>query len=561
MKTISLWIIVTLVAIPLLPNGFIFPKDVAFLGGIGLLTIFFFKPKFSIKMKWILPFVLLIVSIFLSFSNIRNQGQFELQLVTIFGAMFFFFFAQAEFGSSEQFKVYFYKALVLIGIFEVALSVCEMIAIRGVRVTNLSSKMNFVGSFGNPEYLAFFLGAGFLVTIHQKDIFIKRWVQIVCQGILLLGLFLSESRLTWLSLAASFAIYYLLGRHRKKSIYLISGSIAAFAFLAIIKNSLLGIHTLQGRLLIWKSAVSIANQSSWMGVGLGQFRNYFFDSMKAIIASGNKVFIDNSAFSERAHNEYFDALAEGGIFLLLALCLVLGYFLAISLKNIQRGEKNSESHFWIFTTIVCFFSFPLHILPNLLTIIIFMATLLPTKNLPDAFDLKKLRFLKPIFAIGFVAIALKISLTSFCNWMATKEIKNGNMTVAMEWAKTGLQCNADNYDLLLTSARLQYVTFDLIKALDSTDKIYSKSKTVDVLKLRGLVLLSLKNLENAKINYLELETAYPRMVTPKYYLGRIYSLQGRKDIAVNYFSKIQTLPVLNDKAIFDRYFSKVFVVR
>lgn len=560
MKTISLWIIVILVAIPLLPNGFIFPKDVAFFGGIGLLTIFF-KPKFSIKKKWILPFVLLIVSIFLSFSNIRNQGQFELQLLTIFGGIFFFFFAQAEFGSTEQLKVNFYKALVLIGIFEVALSVCEMVAIHGLRVTNLSTKMSFVGSFGNPEYLAFFLGAGFLVTLHQKDIFMKTWVRILSQGILLLGLFLSESRLTWLSLAASFAIYYLQGRHWIKSIYLIVGSMAAFSFFAIIKNSLLGIHTLQGRLLIWKSAISIADQSSWVGVGLGQFRNYFFDSMKAIIASGNKVFIDNSAFSERAHNEYFDALAEGGIFLLFSLCLILGYFLTISLKNIRRGEKNSESHFWIFMTIVCFFSFPLHILPNLLTVIIFMALLLPAKDLREEFDFKQLRFLKPLFAVSFVALALKISLTSFCSWRTTKEIKNGDTTEAMEWAKTGLQWDSDNYDLLLTSARLQYVKFDLIKAFDSVDKMYSTAKTVDVLKLRGLVFLSLKNFENAKMNYLELETAYPKMVTPKYYLGRIYSQQGHKDIATNYFSMIQTLPALNEKATFDRNFSRVFIVR
>lgn len=548
-----------------MPNGFVFPKEIFFFGGLGILTLTL-REKIFLPKEWIFLALLLLISTGVTYSNIRNFSQFEIQLFTIFGSAGFFHFAKSEFRFEEGLKNKFFKLLVILGVFETILGACEMLLVRTTRLQNLAPKMNFVGSLGNPEYLAFFIGVAFLIAFHERNLFKKAQIRPLFLGILLIGLLLTESRLTWLSLMITFLIYFIMTKQKITTFYFLLISMIGIISLTSFNKTLLGLHTIQGRLLIWKSAVKIAEKSSWMGVGLGQFRNYFFDSMKEIIATGNPTFINNSALAERAHSEFLDFFAEGGIPLLLFICLILGYFLLISFKNLSQNERKSESYVWIFTVATCFFSFPLHILPNLLTVNIFMVLLQPRRFSPNSeikktFQISRFHFLRFVCCFCFVALAAKISVASYCIWKATREIKNGDTMAAIKWTKNGLLWDADSYDLQLTLARLQYVTFDLKGAEYSANKVYSTIKTVDVFKLRGLVFLGLNKFEDAKDNYLELETAFPKMVTPKYYLGRIYSQLGQEKLAKVYFSKIKMLPATNEKASFDRDFSKVFLTR
>jgi len=465
--------------------------------------------------------------------------------------------------NDNQAKIQLMKTIVMIGVFQAMLGISQYYWIEfGPRVVLMNDKMKVVGTLGNPEFLAFFLGGSLLLAWHLPLLFKNARVRYVAIGILTIGLLFTASRVMWFALAFPLGlnIYSTKSLGRKQKLLIAVPVMMMFTGSCYFFHP--NPHTFYGRLLIWAVSVNMIAASHGLGVGIGQYHFHFIESLQAVFAFINEHYPDlgflekNAAYADRAHSELLDFSAEGGI-----LFSALGIFMLVKLFRSAKASPLSGFYksFLTFSALGSLISFPLHIVPNLIVCVVLCACILSETNGTPVEDAETGRAAygpKLLFASLFIGVGFQSAWVDFFLCKSEKEARFGNGSGAESSATIGLRLNPGDERLLIQKARLEYLDFRSREALRTLEAISDKPRTVDHYKLKGLALMSLKDFPAAEINYHELENAFPQMITPKYYLGRIALASGDKEKARGYFNRIQKLNARNEKAEFDKAFSK-----
>ncbi|HTC20349.1 MAG TPA: O-antigen ligase family protein [bacterium] len=210
-------------------------------------------------------------------------------------------------------------------------------------------------TLGNPDYLGGYLVGliplAFILTIRSRHQESWLWFRAVTL-FLLMGLWMTRVRGAFLALGAA-ALFLLAvflfswGRDLfRRNIRFV---LAAFAVLVIAGGVYLTRHgglaafsakqiTVQQRVQLYQVVWEMVKDHPWFGIGLGQLGAQFplYQSKPWAVADYPQ---HPYTFSEHAHNEYLQFLAEGGVPGLLLFLLIL----LVYAKSIQDFLKNTAS--------------------------------------------------------------------------------------------------------------------------------------------------------------------------------------------------------------------------
>ncbi len=478
---------------------------------------------------------------------------------SFFGYYLIYLLFRESFVRSPERKVFVWKTVVLLGLFQIAIGISQTIILRDPgRIRNLGMKQTFVGSIGNSEYLAFFLSMCLLAVTFQSKIIqnnLTRWLTwLMLAG----GILCTESRLSVLSLLLIFLFSFFRSRSNHK--FALASAGAGIFLLSVwfgishreMLQQLLDTQSIRGRLLYSIAALNIIKNTSLIGTGFGGFQTHLFSALGEVLSSSRGTWISNaSGFTDRVHNEYLDLLLEGGLFLMIPLSLM-----SIRLIGLARDSKDTFNFSSLVFILLMFIgSFPMHVIPNALLILIILADV-NSKNQVSALEppnhdwpVKGCAIL--ISAMSFTLFAC-ISFSELTHKQVQQLVASSNLNLARVKIDRGLSINPAASDLRLELARILYMQFHNKEALQELDKIESQKISVDSCKLRGLIFLSQKDYHSAIHVYKLLAKSFPNMITPHFYLARIYLRTGESETAKKYLQDVAHLTALNEKAQWDK---------
>jgi O-antigen ligase len=256
------------------------------------------------------------------------------------------------------------------------------------------------GSFGNPNFFAGYLAvimpvaAGTYLYADKKQIpETFKYLSVITFFACLLALVATHTRAAWLAVAAGVGLVVVCRYHwwaifakiANTAVKKAACAVACLCFLAALGAGLymLKPDSAYGRLFIWKvTATRMVPRHPVFGIGFNRFKAEYDNEQAAYFASGlgskKEKWVAGNV--KKAHNEYLQILAELGIAgLLLFGGLLAGLFWRCNRFVNNKKLKSQEDNRWLMHTmmaallsagILAFFSFPFHILPTLVMIII-----------------------------------------------------------------------------------------------------------------------------------------------------------------------------------------------
>ena len=206
--------------------------------------------------------------------------------------------------------------------------------------------------------------------------------------------------------------------------YLVWGAIA----LAGIVFYFIKQGSADGRLIIWKSALTTWIESPWLGVGIGGFYNAFAEGM-AQLSTSNMDF-SSADVPDDAYNILLKIVVEQG---------VVGGLMAISfaITSLKGLSKNSNPLFYGIVALLVFamFSYPFDLLPYKVIAVLIIVW---SESVGG----------KRLFEIGHIKVLIMAVFLGFASWQAGKM---ANESWSFKWNK----CEWDDHEsLFLVGKRL-----------------------------------------------------------------------------------------------------------
>lgn len=181
-----------------------------------------------------------------------------------------------------------------------------------------------------------------------------------------------------------------------------------------------------GRLIIWKSALTTWIEYPWLGVGIGGFYNAFAEGMTKL--STSNMDFSSADVPDGAYNILLKIVVEQG---------VVGGVMAISLAVVSLKElsKKSKPLFYGIVALMVFamFSYPFDLLPYKVIAVLIIVWSESAGG-------------KPLFEIERIKIFLLASFLGFASWQAGKMT---NESLSVKW----MECVRDNHESLFLLGR------------------------------------------------------------------------------------------------------------
>lgn len=427
------------------------------------------------------------------------------------------------------------KVLLLVSVCQVVIGAFQAAAflISPNHSPGLNAKLVFMGTLGNPEFLATWLAISAIVGIYSP---LEGWsnkARTIILGLVVLGLLCTLSRGAILMFAIAIAIHERfrinLASRRWIAAALISCiSIVALASLIPLPAVLVSTHSLKGRLFLWACTWEIVVSSSGLGVGLDNFAAHFFDAQRAVFNSGLwDSYFPNAAMATRAHNEYLDVLAEGG-WVMLAGMLALAVGGAWALRQDTPESKPFRAAL-LYSALICLISFPIHVTANMVLVGFCIAAAIACTRRPElsenwAMTLRALMLTATIFGVFISGHQLYRSR----KLLEARAAIDRNEFIRAERLLSAVHfTGAELRESQLMMARLLLHRFKPDEALAILKHRELTGREIDGLKLRGVALVDANRLDEALETYQILAETYPLHVTPRYQQGVIYLKMGR----------------------------------
>ena len=342
-------------------DGFTLPKELA-----GVLVIAYFGVRVAFEGRGLLRQPLIQATLLFSTWMVLDSlgvGLLKVEvlkgsvhLMLIFGTLLAVVFACSRGASYEKLA-------------HLALFTGTLMAIHGLFQSFGVEKVDWTSHFegrafstlGNPDYLGGYLAGliplAFILTIRSKHQESWLWFR-AATLFLLVGLWMTRVRGAFLALAA--AVLFLLaafsfswGRDLfRRNIRFV---LVAFAVLILVAGAYIARHgglamfsakqvTIQQRVELYRMVWEIVKDHPWFGIGLGQL-GIQFPLYQAKPWAPADYPQHPYTFSEHAHNEYLQFLAEGGVpGLLLFLAVLVVYAVSVRgcLKNPSSKPEDKE---------------------------------------------------------------------------------------------------------------------------------------------------------------------------------------------------------------------------
>lgn len=423
----------------------------------------------------------------------------------------------------------------------------------------VSNQFKVIGTLGNPDYFAgylvsvapFALGI-FLLSKNQK-IFTK-FFRIIALISFLGCLFIlpsTLSRASWLACSAGIAFILWQKYHFTEKLKIIFNTkikmvsvvaISLIIFLVIIA----GVYQIKpesafGRILLWKVSLNMIEENPLVGVGFNKFDVAYNNYQADYFAKGNgsnteKLLADNV---RHAHNEYLQIGAEIGLIGLLIFLGIIFSAFKFSVKNAQPNAlllvtdkaiiNISAKAGLIGLLVFALFSFPFHILPNIMNFAFLLAVTSKTNNrvIIKKFNLNSL-VIKPaaIFVIAitsFFAIKYLQLYETYFKWNdAFVTAKGGYFDIAeKEYENLFPELKYNGEFLFFYGASLSAVGKykEAVKYLEQAKHKFSDPNLYITL---GQSYAKLNNFNKAENNLIHASNITPYKLFPKYLLAKLY---------------------------------------
>ena len=441
----------------------------------------------------------------------------------------------------------------------------------------VSNQFKVIGTLGNPDYFAGYLVSvapfafGIYLLSKNKKVFAGYFKTIALISFLGCIFILPStlSRASWLACSAGIAVILWQKYHFTEKLKTIFNtkikmvSVVAMSliiFLVIIA----GLYQIKpesafGRLLLWKVSLNMIEENPFVGVGFNKFDVAYNNYQADYFAKGNgsnteKLLADNV---RHAHNEYLQIAAEIGLIgLLIFLGIIFSAFkfsvINNNLNTLQLTERviiniSSKAGF-IALLVFALFSFPLHILPNLINFT-FLLAIISRTNKPIFFKEFTLNSLvtKPVAIILIASISvLTIKYLnlyeSYFKWNdAFRAAKIGYFESAKDEYERLFPVLKNNGEFLFFYGASLSAVGNYNKAIKFLEPAKHKFSDPNLYITLGQTYGRLNDFNKAESNLLHASNITPNKLFPKYLLAKLYYNYNMTEKALNMANEILNL--------------------
>lgn len=515
------------------------------------------------------------------YSSIQDEYFVWLVLLTILYFLWKYFITFDGNNKLNKPAIILFTVFLLSGLLQALYGIMQLYNISPGIVSN---QFKVIGTLGNPDYFAGYLvsvapcALGIFLLSKNKKIFTKFFIIIALISFLGCIFILPStlSRSAWLACSAGIAFILWQKYHFTEKLKILINT--KIKMVSVVVMSLIislviiaGLYQIKpesafGRILLWKVSFNMIEENPIVGVGFNKFDVAYNNYQADYFAKGNgsnseKLLADNV---RHAHNEYLQTSAEIGL-------IGLFIFLGIIFSAFKFSVKNSRSNALILVTdkaiinisakagliallVFALFSFPLHLLPNLINFVFLLAVISKTNNplFVNELNLKSFVF-KPaaIFVIAitsFFAIKYVQLYETYYKWNdAFMASKGGYFDIAEKEYKNLFPVLKNNGEFLFFyGASLSAVGNykEAIKFLELAKQNFSDPNLYITL---GQTYARLNDFNKAESNLLHASNITPYKLFPKYLLAKLFFKNNMNEKAlakaneiINLESKIKT---------------------
>ena len=311
-----------------------------------------------------------------------------------------------------------------------------------------------------------------------------------------------------------------------------------------------------GRLLLWRTSLSVIAENSFWGVGLGKFTSCYGDAQAAILSGmePTDMWVRVADVPQYAFNEYLHFGVEGGV---LAMLLLIGIFLYTIYRLFKCGSSlgNVYGVCLVVLAIFAFASYPFHVLP--FTVV---ATLLLAASVSEFEKGVGANYDRLILGLALLFCTINIWRNPYYSDKALREWSSERRYYNMDIFKT----TVDNYGKLLPTFSDNYAfLFEYGRALSQTEQYElsdsvllmgsALSKDPMFLNLLGKNAVARGNFNSAEEYFKQSVTLLPNRHYPLYLLFDMYLQKGDTVSACHWGERfLNQPPKVNSKFIQDK---------
>lgn len=413
-------------------------------------------------------------------------------------------------------------------------------------------KMKIYSTLGNPNLAAHVLMPALPVTLYRgiRTPGLHRALYFALLMVQAGGLLATQSRHALLATLVMAVVALLwLGSTRVRRITLATlavGALIALAWLAWTALPPSVAHSVKGRWFVWRTAWEMFLNQPWLGVGLGGFGLHHLTHQAGLFASGGfSVYFDNAALIEEAHNQFLHWGATAGAGGLIG-------FTALTATALWQGWRSAAvrahaPHVYLALAGSVFAMLFVATLFYATVALLFWALLALVLRRAEA----------PMHALPlsrtelWVVLAAVMTLLAVSLWWGHREMRAGyfeargdrhmeerDLWQAGRQYRNGLDWHPEHGKLRKKYATTLYLEGRHDEALRELALARRSSGDIAIRILEGEILTRDGRLDEATEVYRQISAAFPKMVSPRFILGQIYVLQGRRDEAAAEFGRI-----------------------
>ncbi|WP_168026817.1 O-antigen ligase family protein [Ignavibacterium album] len=510
-----------------------------------------------------------------NYSSFQDDYFIWLVLLTVLYFLWKYFITFDEGDKLNKTAIILFTVFLLSGLLQALYGILQLYNISpGIA----SNQFKVIGTLGNPDYFGGYIDSvapfalGIFLLAKNKKIFTKFFIIIALISFLgcLFILPSTLSRASWLACGAGITFIFWHKYHFTEKLKTIFNTkikmVSVVAMILIISLVIIaGVYQIKpesafGRLLLWKVSLNIIKENSLVGVGFNKFDVVYNNYQADYFAKGNgsnteKLLADNV---RHAHNEYLQISAEIG---LIGLLIFLGIIFSAFKFSVINNDLNTVKQLTekviinlsakaglIALLVFALFSFPLHILPNLINFVFLLAVTSKTNNpvIVKEFTLNSLVIkLSAIFVIAitsFFAVKYVQLYQAYFKWNdAFMAAKGGYFNIAEKvYENLNPELKYNGEFLFFYGASLSAVGNynEAIKFLEPAKQKFSDPNLYVTL---GQTYDRLNDFNKAESNLLHASNITPCKLFPKYLLAKLYYNYNMTEKAIDKANEIINL--------------------
>jgi len=422
-------------------QGAFFAGGLFFLTSLCLIYILIRLP-YKIKLDFNLiclgcMLILAVVSFFLK-SIDKYESFVDLQKYIVLFLSYFAFINMRKVDSVEK---GFY-----IGIFITML--CGLLGVTGIElfspmITEKGQRLQSFLQYANTT--ALFMGSGVFLSI-DRLFKTKKYKYILFSCLFAISLFLTQSRITFITFICVFLLYVLLSLHKKYRLILCGVLFASVLIILCVGGRIARISlfepTLVERVITYFDAIKAIVLKPIFGIGLGnwQYLSFSFQSAPYQV--------------KYIHNLYLQVALDAGIIAALAMFIVVA-------SNIIKNFKKKNIYYYIFIFVVLQSAFEVNFNYGIFDMFFALLLVLINKNNPEQQNeyqvniTKTIKYLKNTVTVCCIAYLCLLGIAETFVTLGNYAMKQGQLIRAESLYQNSYTINSHNNTVLFKLAQTE----------------------------------------------------------------------------------------------------------